>query len=83
LHPDHQQSEASTFASLSFSTRRSRKAERGERSRIRRRFSEAGFEQEAFDSPGPRADSFSVGVHRLATAPRALRSGERLFTFIR
>ena len=50
---------------------------------IRRWFIQAGFEEEAFDSPGPGADSFSVGVGRLVGDPRPYEPGRRLFTFVR
>ncbi len=47
---------------------------------VRGWFAEAGFVEEAFEAPdGVR---FSVGVHRLAAAPRPLGEG-RLFTFVR
>lgn len=49
---------------------------------VRRWFEQAGFSEQAFDSPGPGADSYSVGVHRLTTTPRPLKPGQRLFTFI-
>ncbi|MHB8643881.1 MAG: hypothetical protein ACYDA3_13455 [Gaiellaceae bacterium] len=48
---------------------------------IRRWFSESGFTEEAFASPG--ADSFSVGVHRLEIPGMPLILGQRLFTFTR
>ena len=48
---------------------------------IRRWFDENGFEEVAFDSPGP--GMWSVGAHRLASEPVPLRQGVRLFTFIR
>lgn len=48
---------------------------------IRRWFAECGFEEVAFDSPGP--GSWSVGTHRLVSEPVPLRPGVRLFTFIR
>jgi hypothetical protein len=50
---------------------------------IRRWFIEAGFEEEAFDSPGPGTNSFSVGVDRLSADPQPFKPGRRLFTFIR
>ncbi|MGH3498816.1 MAG: SAM-dependent methyltransferase [Nocardioidaceae bacterium] len=46
---------------------------------IRRWLTDAGFEERAFDSPGP--DAFSVGVHRLVGEPVPLRIGQSLFTF--
>ena len=49
--------------------------------RIRHWFASSGFEEHAFDSPGP--GEWSVGVHRLAARPVPLRQGVRLFTFIR
>jgi hypothetical protein len=48
---------------------------------IRRWFDESGFEEVAFDSPGP--GMWSVGAHRLVSEPVPLRQGVRLFTFIR
>ncbi|HUZ81427.1 MAG TPA: class I SAM-dependent methyltransferase [Gaiellaceae bacterium] len=48
---------------------------------IRRWFSESGFTEHAFSSPG--AESFAVGVHRLETPGEPLRLGEQLFTFTR
>jgi hypothetical protein len=47
--------------------------------RIRAWFADAGFREQAFDSPGP--DSFSVGVHVLERPPEPLERGRRLFTF--
>lgn len=46
---------------------------------IRRWFGEAGFEERAFESPGP--DSYSVGMHQLIGEPAPLQSDRRLFTF--
>ena len=48
---------------------------------IRWWFSESGFTEQAFTSPG--ADSFSVGVHRLESPGEPLLLGQRLFTFTR
>lgn len=48
---------------------------------IRRWFSEAGFAERAFESPG--GGFFAVGVHELEREPLPFRSGERLFTFRR
>jgi hypothetical protein len=48
---------------------------------IRRWFSEAGFVEQAFKSPGP--DSFAVGAHRLVQPGVALSVGRHLFTFTR
>lgn len=47
---------------------------------IRRWFEQAGFDELAFDSPGP--DAWSVGVHRNVAASATLPS-RRLFTFVR
>ena len=47
---------------------------------IRRWFEQAGFEELAFDSPGP--DAWSVGVHRNVAAAASVPS-HRLFTFVR
>lgn len=47
--------------------------------RIRGWFAEAGFREQAFDSPGP--GSFAVGVHRLEGPPLPLERGRRLFAF--
>jgi hypothetical protein len=46
---------------------------------IRRWFGAAGFEERAFESPGP--DSYSVGMHQLIGEPAPLQSNRRLFTF--
>jgi hypothetical protein len=46
---------------------------------IRSWFADAGFREQAFDSPGP--DSFAVGVHRSKRPPLPLERGRRLFTF--
>jgi hypothetical protein len=46
---------------------------------IRGWFAEAGYEELAFDSPGP--DRFAVGTLRLAARPLAYHSDLRLFTF--
>jgi hypothetical protein len=48
---------------------------------IRRWFSEAGFAEQAFTSPG--VGSFAVGVHRLEGPARALAVSRQLFTFVR
>jgi MFS family permease len=48
---------------------------------IRSWFTEAGFEEVAFTSPGP--DRFAVGVHRLVASPLPFRPGLRLFAFVR
>lgn len=48
---------------------------------IRRWFSEVGFGEQAFTSPG--IDSFAVGVHRLDGPGVRLSVGRRLFTFTR
>jgi hypothetical protein len=50
---------------------------------IRRWFREAGFEEQAFDSPGPGTASFSVGAARLVAEPRHYEAGRRLFSFTR
>lgn len=47
---------------------------------IRGWFSEAGFEELAFDSPGE--DRFAVGTHRLGIAPLAFAEDLRMFTFL-
>ena len=44
---------------------------------VRRWFAEAGFREEAFESPGP--EVAWIGLHRLAVAPRPLVRGMRLF----
>jgi hypothetical protein len=48
---------------------------------IKRWFGAAGFEEHAFDSPGPNA--WSVGMHSFLDDPQPLAHGTRLFTFIR
>jgi hypothetical protein len=48
-------------------------------SEIRGSFEEAGFQEQAFESPG--LDASWVGLHRYAGAPQPLRRGIRLFTF--
>jgi hypothetical protein len=48
---------------------------------IRSWFSESGFEEVTFDSPGEGA--FGVGSHRLVEDPLPLAPAVRLFTFIR
>ncbi|WBQ06696.1 class I SAM-dependent methyltransferase [Kribbella sp. CA-293567] len=48
---------------------------------IRGWFADAGFDEIAFVAPD--ADQWSVGVHRLAAAPRPLELGRHWFTFIR
>lgn len=50
---------------------------------IRRWFADTGFEEQAFDSPGPGAGSFSVGVNRLVVDPQPYERGRRLFSFTR
>jgi hypothetical protein len=47
---------------------------------IRGWFSEAGFDEIAFDSPGE--DRFAVGTHRLAVEPLPFARGLRMFTFL-
>ena len=48
---------------------------------IRAWFSEAGFEELAFESPGP--DQFAVGTHRFTAEPSPLPDPpQRLFTFV-
>ena len=49
--------------------------------RIREWFEDSGYEEVAFDSPGP--EMWSVGTHRLASQPLPLRRGIRLFAFTR
>ena len=49
--------------------------------RIREWFGDNGFEEVAFDSPGP--DRLSVGTHRRLSEPTPLLPGVRLFTFTR
>ena len=48
---------------------------------IRHWFSEAGFSEQSFTSPG--VNSFAVGVHRLDGPTDTLIAGQRLFTFLR
>ena len=48
---------------------------------IRDWFRQSGFAERAFESPG--SGSWSVGRHELRGAPLPLRTGERLFTFLR
>lgn len=48
---------------------------------IREWLASAGYEERAFDSPGP--DAWSVGVHSFRGDPQQLAQGTRLFTFIR
>lgn len=48
---------------------------------IRDWFESGGFEEVAFDSPGP--GMWSVGTYRLTSQAAPLRQGLRLFTFIR
>lgn len=48
---------------------------------IRSWFAEAGFEEQAFRSPGP--GEFSVGRHRLARTPEHVELPDVLFTFTR
>ena len=47
---------------------------------IRRWFSDAGFDELPFSSPGP--ESYSVGMNELRVPPRPMPPGKRLFTFI-
>lgn len=47
---------------------------------IRGWFTEAGFEELAFDSPG--TDRFAVGTHRLIGDPLAFDPDTRMFTFV-
>ncbi|MEX2420504.1 MAG: class I SAM-dependent methyltransferase family protein, partial [Actinomycetota bacterium] len=47
---------------------------------IRSLFSEAGFEEVAFDSPGE--DRFAVGAHRLIADPLPYDADLRMFTFL-
>jgi hypothetical protein len=46
---------------------------------IRRWFQQSGFEEQAFESAGPK--TYAVGVHRLARPTKPLELGRRLFTF--
>jgi hypothetical protein len=48
---------------------------------IRQWFADAGFAERAFDAPADFA--YSVGVHDLVGPPKPLRTGRRLFTFVR
>lgn len=48
---------------------------------IRSWFTEAGFTERRFDSPG--ISSYAVGSHELHATPQPLEPGLRLFTFIR
>lgn len=48
---------------------------------IRGWFTDSGFEEVAFVAP--KSGHWSVGVHRLITAPRQLERGRRWFTFLR
>lgn len=48
---------------------------------IRLWFAESGFEEVVFD--GPADATYSVGTHRLVSAPRPLDRGVRMFTFFR
>lgn len=49
---------------------------------IRGWFDEAGFAEQAFDSPGTDGSAWSVGVHRLERSPDALEPRRRLFSFL-
>jgi hypothetical protein len=49
--------------------------------RIRQWFADAGFAEHAFDAPPD--FPYSVGVHDLVGPPKPLRTGRRLFTFVR
>lgn len=49
---------------------------------IRRWFQQAGFDEIAFMSSGDE-DRFRVGMHRFTAPPPPLRTGIKLFTFIR
>jgi hypothetical protein len=48
---------------------------------VRGWFAAAGFREVAFDAPP--GQPWSVGAHRLVTAPRPVTPGQRLFTFVR
>lgn len=48
---------------------------------VRRWFTASGFEERAFDSPGP--NHWSVGRHAFGGEPQRLEPGARLFTFVR
>ena len=48
---------------------------------IRAWFADAGFDERAFDSPGP--DDFSVGWHQLVARRREIALRDPLFTFVR
>lgn len=48
---------------------------------IRQWFTATGFQERAFDSPGP--DAWSVGVHSFHGDPQPLARDARLFTFVR
>lgn len=52
---------------------------------IRAWFAQAGFEERGFDSGSPEADGerFGVGCHVLREAPRPLRTGVRMFSFVK
>ncbi len=52
---------------------------------IRKWFAAAGFEEVAFIAPEgeERSAQWSVGVHRLAKEPQALKTGRHWFTFLR
>jgi len=48
---------------------------------VRRWLTASGFEERAFDSPGP--NHWSVGLHAMRGEPQRLEPGARLFTFVR
>jgi hypothetical protein len=48
---------------------------------VRGWFAAAGFKELAFEAPP--GEPWSVGAHRLVTAPRPVTPGQRLFTFVR
>jgi hypothetical protein len=50
-------------------------------SEVRGWFAEAGFQELAFEAPPD--EHWSVGAHRLVTAPRPVTPAQRLFTFVR
>lgn len=52
---------------------------------IRAWFADAGFEERGFDSgtPGVDGESFGVGCHVLRATPSPLRTGVRMFRFVR